>query len=150
MHTFQLSEIQLLMSVQSIKADLTYSIYNITLIFLNLEMEAPVPMVALFNIATKFCSASIKLQCHINMSQSQLFPPDPAAELQTADFLSSIFIDWLSERDIVDKTAFPVFIPFDMGIRVAVERDDCTSVPCWKKGKEKLEITFLWTMCLSL
>lgn len=77
------------------------------------------------------------------MSQSQLFPPAPAAELQTADFLSSIFIDWLSERDIVDKTAFPVFIPFDRGIRVAVERDDCTSVPCWKKGKEKLDHIFI-------
>lgn len=118
------------MSVQSIKADLTYSIYNIAIMFLNLEMETPVPMITLFNIATNLGSAQIKLQCHINMSQSQLFPPAPAAELQTADFLSSIFIDWLSERDIVDKTAFPVCIPFDRGIRVAVERDDCTSVPC--------------------
>lgn len=57
MHTFQLSEIQLWMSVQSIKADLTYSIYNITIMFLNLEMETPVPMITLFNIATNLGSA---------------------------------------------------------------------------------------------
>ena len=66
---------------------------------------------------------------------SQLFPPPEETDLQTADFLTSIFIDWLSARDsnlvTVDtpRTAFPVFIPFDTGIRVDAARVDCTSEP---------------------
>lgn len=64
----------------------------------------------------------------------QLFAPAAEAELHAVDFLSSIFIDWLSARDsnlaTVDtpRTALLLgFIPFETGIRVAVLLVDCTS-----------------------
>lgn len=68
-------------------------------------------------------------------SSSQHFPPAAEVVLQTVGFLSSIFIDWLSARDSnlvtveTPITALPVFIPLDIGIRVAVARVDCTSDP---------------------
>lgn len=72
----------------------------------------------------------------------QLLPAAAEAEPPhtVVDFLSSIFIDWLSARDsnlaTVDTptTALLVgFIPFDTGIRVAALRADCTSEPGWKQ-----------------
>lgn len=70
----------------------------------------------------------------------QLLPPAAEAEPpHTVDFLSSIFIDWLSARDsnlaTVDTPRIALlvgFIPFDIGILVAVLRADCTSEPGWK------------------
>lgn len=66
-------------------------------------------------------------------------PPAVEAEPQIVDFLSSIFIEWLSARDsnrvTVDtpRTALLLgFIPFDTGIRVAALRADCTSELGWK------------------
>lgn len=73
---------------------------------------------------------------------TQLLPPVVDTELITADFLSSIFIDWLSALgSILDTAVRPItvllgFIPLDIGIRV-VEQDrvDCTSVPDCKEKK---------------
>lgn len=77
----------------------------------------------------------------LSLHHSSLFSPQllpPAAEPQTVDFFSSIFIDWLSARDsnlvTVDtpRTALLLgFIPFDTGIRVAALRADCTSELGW-------------------
>lgn len=75
---------------------------------------------------------------YYRVPDAQLLPPAVDTELITADFLSSIFIDWLSARDSILDTAvrpitvLPGFIPFDIGIRVAEQvRVDCTSVPDW-------------------
>lgn len=71
----------------------------------------------------------------------QFLPPATEAELHTIDFLSSIFIDWLSARDsnlvTVDTPRSALllgFIPFDSGIRVAALRAGCTSELGWKKN----------------
>lgn len=68
----------------------------------------------------------------------------PVAELHTAGFLSSIFIDWLSARDSIlvtadtPRTALLLgFIPFDIGIRVAVLRVGCMSGLGWKRNKTR-------------
>lgn len=75
----------------------------------------------------------------------QPLPPAAEAELQTVGLLSSIFIDWLSARAsnlvTVDtpRTALLLgFIPFDIGIRVAVLRASGTSEPGWKINKTTL------------
>lgn len=74
----------------------------------------------------------------INLGPQPL-PPAAETELQTVGLLSSIFMDWLSARAsslvTVDtpRTALLLgFIPFDIGIRVAVLRADGTSGPGWK------------------
>lgn len=81
----------------------------------------------------------------------QLLPPAAEAEPHAVDFLSSIFIDWLSARDsnlaTVDtpRTALLLgFIPFETGIRVAALRADCTSELGWKNEhstRERISIT---------
>ena len=78
------------------------------------------------------------------ISSPQFLPPTVEAEAQIVDFLSSIFIDWLSARDsnlvTVDTPRTALlhgFIPFDIGIRVAALRADCTSELGWKKNNNK-------------
>lgn len=74
--------------------------------------------------------------CRGSVFNPQLLPP----AVEAVDFLSSIFIDWLSARDsnlvTVDtpRTALLLgFIPFDTGIRVAALRADCTSELGWRE-----------------